>query len=169
MIHSRIVHALCVAALAAALGAQAQSTIYRWVDKNGKVHFSDSPPADTSNVTQQRMGGGYVDDSQLPYATQQAMKKSPVTLFVSNDCGELCAQGRELLNRRGIPFSERNAQANAGDAEALRKLIGELQVPVLLVGESSLKGYSEETWQSALDGAGYPRTRLPRPATAPQR
>ena len=31
------------AALAGALLAQAQSNVYRWTDKDGKVQFSDSP------------------------------------------------------------------------------------------------------------------------------
>jgi len=29
------------------------------------------------------------------------------------------------------------------------------------VGEQKVKGYDEDTWNSALDSAGYPRTRLP--------
>ena len=73
---------------------------------------------------------------------------------------------RSLLSNRGIPFAERNAEANPTDAEALRKLVGELRVPVLVIGENTLKGYEESTWQSALDTAGYPRTRLPNQPTA---
>ena len=155
--------AMALVALAIAASAvQAQTNVHRWVDKDGKVHFSDTPPPkDAREATQKRFGGGPGDEGQMPYATQLAMKKSPVTLYTSSDCGELCAQGRELLSRRGIPFSERNAQANAADAEALKKIVGALQVPVLMVGDNALKGYSEETWQAALDGAGYPRTRLP--------
>jgi hypothetical protein len=44
-----------------------------------------------------------------------------------------------------------------------------MQVPVLLVGDNTLKGYSEDSWNAALDAAGYPRSRLPgQPAPAPQ-
>lgn len=152
-----------VAALAATLGlhAGAQSTVYKWTDSQGKVHFSDTPPPEQAKgVTQQRMGGGDVV-SQLPYATQLAMKKSPVTLFTAPLCGDPCASGRTLLGNRGIPYSERNAQASQADADALKKLIGALQVPVLLVGNDPIKGYDESAWSSALDAAGYPRTRLP--------
>src|SRR5512141_1640326 len=95
--------ALALAACTLALDAGAQSTLYRWVDKDGKVHFSDGPPPDdAANVTQKRFGGGYVEQGQLPYATQEAMKRNPVSLFTSNNCGELCAQGRTLLSKRGI-------------------------------------------------------------------
>ncbi len=148
--------------------AVAQTSVYRWVDKDGKVHFSDTPPPkDAKNATQRTLGGGGPDASQLPYATQMAMKKSPVTLFMSGDCGEPCDQGRELLSRRGVPYTQRNAQANAADTEALKKASGALQVPVLLVGESVLRGYSEESWAAALDSAGYPRSRLPGQPPAP--
>jgi glutaredoxin len=90
-----------------------------------------------------------------------AMKSNPVTLYVSNTCGELCSDGRQLLANRGIPYTEKNAQENPEDTEKLRALVGALQVPVLLVGTRPIKGFSENTWHSALDSAGYPRTKLP--------
>jgi glutaredoxin len=154
--------ALAVAACVAAGAAWAQSSVYRWVDKDGKVHFSsEPPPSDAQNVTEKRMGGGNTAAGQLPYATQMAMKSNPVTLYVSNSCGDYCAQARQLLANRGIPYTEKNAEASPEDTEKLRELIGALQVPVLLVGKTPHKGFAENTWQSALDGAGYPRTRLP--------
>lgn len=154
--------ALAAAALLLPALAHAQANVYRWVDKSGKVHYSDTPPQEPQKeLTQKRVGGGYTESSQLPYATQIAMQKSPVVLYTGGDCGDPCRQGRELLSRRGIPFSERDAQANADDAEALKKLVGGMDVPVLTVGASKVKGFEEGAWHSALDGAGYPRTALP--------
>ena len=154
--------ALALAACAVAATAFAQSSVYKWVDKDGKVHYSsEPPPSDAANVTQRRMGGGGADEGQLPFATQQAMKSSPVTLYVSNNCGDLCSDGRALLQNRGIPYSERNAETNPEDTEKLRSLIGSLSVPLLTVGDQKVKGFNESTWNSALDSAGYPRTKLP--------
>jgi arsenate reductase-like glutaredoxin family protein len=176
MISGRIITVMCAAALAAALTAEAQTNVYRWVDKDGKVHFSDSPPPpEVKESTTRRMGGGGAPDAQLPFTTREAMKRHPITLFTSPNCGELCANGRALLSRRGIPFSERDAESTREDAERVKALIGGLQVPVLLVGDRALKGYNEETWNAALDGAGYARAPLPgqsappvaRPAPAP--
>jgi len=156
-----IAGAVLAAALAAGLGVQAQTNVYRWTDKDGKIHFSDTPPPEEAKgVTQKRMGGGY-DQSQLPYATQVAMKRNPVTFFVSTQCGEPCAKGRALLANRGVPFSERDAQANPADAEALRKASGALVVPFLLAGDTKIKGFDEASWNAALDAAGYPQGRLP--------
>jgi glutaredoxin len=157
---STLVGAFLVGALLAPPEAGAQTNVYRWVDKDGKVQFSDTPPADDAkNLSQKRMGGGG-DDVQLPFATQAAMRRNPVTLFAAPECGVPCAQGRDLLAKRGVPFAERNA-ANAAEAEAVEKLTGIRQVPVLLIGERVVKGFNEDTWAGALDEAGYPRTRLP--------
>src|SRR5438067_876552 len=92
---------LCFAAVLCAAQASAQSNVYRWVDKDGKVHFSDTPPApaEARESAQKRMGGGYVEE-QFPYAVREAMKSHPVTVYMSSDCGEPCAQGRELVSNR---------------------------------------------------------------------
>ena len=154
--------AAAIAACMLVCAAQAQTSVYRWVDKDGKVHFSsEPPPPDAANVTEKRMGGGGAAEGQLPYATQQAMKTNPVTLYVSNKCGDYCSEGRALLTNRGIPYTERNAEASPEDAEKLKQLIGALQVPVLVVGDKPVKGFAPGTWNSALDSAGYPRTKLP--------
>jgi glutaredoxin len=159
---SMTIRLLCVAAALAVAGAQAQSTVYRWVDKDGKVQFTDAPPpADATSVTRKLMGGGQVDESQLPYATQVAAKRHPVTLYTGTSCGDLCDQARSLLSNRGVPFAEKNAETNRADAEALQKLAGSRSVPLLVVGESTVMGFDEGSWSAALDRAGYARTRLP--------
>ncbi len=152
--------------LGCALGAAAQTSVYRWVDKDGKVHFGDAPPpADAKSVEQKRVGKGPVDPD-LPYATLVASRRSPVTLYVAAGCGEPCNSARDLLGRRGIPYGIRDPLVNAADAEALTKLAGKLEIPVLVVGGAHVKGFEEGQWQSALDEAGYPRE-LPPGARAP--
>jgi hypothetical protein len=77
---------LAAMALVAGAAAHAATNVYRWVDSQGKVHFSDTPPpVEAQSVSQKRMGGGYVEESNLPYATQVAMKRNPVTLFTAKD------------------------------------------------------------------------------------
>lgn len=162
----RIAAALATAACACALGAIAQSTVYRWVDKDGKVQFSDvPPPKEAKDVIQKRVGNAVEPD--LPYATQQAARRNPVTLYTAASCGDPCKRARELLSRRGVPYAERDPQLSERDAKTLTNLIGGLEVPVLLVGANPVKGYEEGEWNAALDTAGYPRS-LPPGVRAPQ-
>ncbi|MGZ5087897.1 MAG: glutaredoxin domain-containing protein, partial [Usitatibacter sp.] len=163
--------ALCIFAvsLAAPLLAGAQSTVYRWVDKDGKVQFSDAPPPpDAKDATQRRLGGGDVEPTPLPYATQAAAKRNPVSLYTATSCADACSRARDYLSERGIPFTEHDAQANPADRAALKDLIGSYQVPVLVVGTAKVKGFEEGLWSASLDEAGYPSTRLPgQPPTRP--
>ena len=48
------------------------------------------------------------------------------------------------------------------DSDALQKLTGGREMPVLAIGGQQLKGLTPDTWNSYLDLAGYPReSRLP--------
>jgi glutaredoxin len=164
----RLMWMLLVSVAGAAILAQAQ-TVYRWVDKDGKVQYSDTPPpADAKSSQQKRFGGGTAVDEQVPYAVQMAIQKNPVSVYITG-CGELCTGARELLAKRGIPYTERDPQNNTTDAEALRKLVGSLEVPVLVVGENSVKGFREASWNSALDAGGYPRVNPFTKAPAPKK
>jgi len=138
------------------------ANLYRWVDAEGKVHYTDQPPpVSAKNVQQKDFGGNVIEGDQMPYATQMAAKRYPVVLYASN-CGEACNLAREHLKKRGIPYTAKNPETPA-DSEALKKLIGGLEVPVLVVGNTSpQKGYEAGAWDAALDAAGYPKSAVVR-------
>ncbi len=145
---------LAVLLLAAATAA-AQQTLYRWVDKEGRVHYTDTPPpAEAQQQERKKMGGG-AEAAALPFAVRQAASRYPVTLY-AGDCGEVCDQARKLLEGRGIPYTEKDGRLPAEQAE-LKKLAGAAEVPVLKVGGQVLKGFEATQWHLTLDAAGYPR------------
>lgn len=149
--------ALLALVLAAAMPAWGGS-LYRWMDAEGRVHYTDSPPPPgAKNVSEKKLSAGAAESSSAALATQQAAKKNPVVLYTSPDCGPPCDSAREYLARRGIPHATRDPRTPEG-AEALRKLIGGLEVPVLVVGNATpLKGYEPGAWDVVLDLAGYPK------------
>lgn len=158
---------LLIAILLTATTVQA-AQLYRWVDDKGRVEWRDTPPpASAKTVERRSVGGSVIQTSGMPFSVQQAVKSFPVTLYVT-DCGEGCSKARAHLNRRGLPYTEKNPQA---DMEAYKKLTGgSLEIPLLLIGREQLRGYEEGTWDAALDAAGYPRSvavRPPSPAPAP--
>ena len=150
--------ALSFAAIAAA-GQVCAAQLYRWVDEKGRIEWRDTPPPpEAKNVEQRTMGGGNtIQTSTLPYSVQQAVKSHPVTLWAF-DCGEPCTVARSHLAKRGVPHTERNAMK---ERDALSKATGGTDVPVLVVGTRTIKGYTEGDWDAALDAAGYPRTPPP--------
>ena len=97
---------------------------------------------------------------------QQAVKKFPVTLY-EYDCGELCNNARNFLAKRGVPYSEKNPQQPA-EQEVFKQLTnGGMEIPLLLIGKQTIKGFQEGEWNSALDAAGYSRNAAPTKATKP--
>ena len=149
---------LLALAMALAAGSPSAAQLYRWVDEKGNVEWRDTPPPpNAKHVEQRNVGSNTIQTSTLPYSLQQAVKNFPVTLWIY-DCGETCTQARTHLARRGVPYTERNAQK---EAEALKKLTGSYGVPVLYVGSTKLSGYLDTAWDAALDHAGYPRTPPP--------
>jgi hypothetical protein len=148
---------LLLAILAGTAGAQT----YRWIDKQGQVHYTDKPPApgEAAKVEQKRMVQLGADQT-VGYALRQAMADHPVTLFTQSGCGEICKIGREHLNKRGVPFTEKAGNSDE-DIAALRAVSSDLGVPVLVVGRKVAKGYLAGDWDELLDGAGYPKTGKP--------
>lgn len=144
--------------LACSAGPLAAAQLYRWVDDKGNVEYRDTPPpAGAKSVERRDVSPNTIETSSLPYSVQQAVKRNPVTLW-AYDCGDPCAQARAHLAKRGVPHTERNPQKEPG---AMQKATGGHDVPVLVVGSNTLKGYLESAWDSALDSAGYPRTPPP--------
>jgi len=165
---SRILAALLATLFASAASAQ----LYRWVDQNGKVHYTDTPPQPAAaRAVEKRKPSGSVVDGVAPYAVQQAAKTFPVTLYSAATCETPCKDARDLLAKRGVPYSE-VAISEQKQLDELKRISGGDEVPVLVVGKSVIKGFEAGSYNGALDTAGYPlnapstAARAPKPAEA---
>ncbi len=143
--------------LAFAAGAVSAQQVYRHVDRNGRVSFSDQPAA---AGTQPATAGGAApaegSAAGLPYELQQVVQRYPVVLYTGEECAP-CDTGRSLLATRGVPFSERQVRTPA-DTEALQRLSGQSALPLLSIGTQQLKGFSDGEWSRYLDAAGYAKS-----------
>jgi glutaredoxin len=155
----------------AAVSASAQG-VYRIVGPDGRVTFSDQPPATADARAVGSTGASSAPDNaaQLPFQLRQVVARYPVTLYTAKECAP-CNSGRNLLNARGIPYTEKLINTPE-DGDALKRLSGEASLPFLTIGGQQIKGYSDTEWTQFLDAAGYPKTSaLPgnyrRPAPAP--
>jgi glutaredoxin len=152
-----LVCGVAAALIAACAAAQAQQ-VYRYVDKDGRVIYTDrAPPSDSKEVQAKRLSPNFIENNDVPVATAQAAQRFPVTLYTFA-CGTVCQNAESLLNRRGIPFSTVNVEDQKG-AELLLKLTGAQQAPVLQLGDKLMaKGFNEARWTAMLDDAGYPKS-----------
>lgn len=144
--------------LAATLAPSAMGQqVYRIVGPDGRVTFSDRPPAEPNAkaTTKAISGGGSASTAALPFELRQAANQYPVTLYTGPSCLP-CVNGRNFLTGRGIPFAERTITTNE-DIEAVKRLGGAATLPLLTIGGQQLRGYSQTEWTQFLDAAGYPK------------
>ena len=137
------------------LGAQVQAEAYRWTDPvTGRTVISDLPPP--GNVKQTRKTQDTTPTSEgRSFALQRAMAKFPVTLYTAPDCSDYCAQARQLLKGRGIPFTEKVLKTAEDIAEA-KAAFGDAFVPLLKVGRQNVRGFDAASYNNLLDLAEYP-------------
>lgn len=151
--------ALALALAAAFAGNVGAAKVYQWTDEQGRVQYSDRPPANAP-AQEKRVFAGNPD--QTPgYAVRRASEDFPVTLYTSANCGALCDNARNLLGERGIPFVEK-VLATAEDGQAFEAVFGAApKVPAATVGREKLSGFSARSWNELLDLAGYPKANTP--------
>ncbi len=141
--------------------------LYQWKDAQGRMVYSDQPPPPSARSAQQKSFKGNVIDDNESYVAKIAREKYPVTLYASA-CGVPCDMARQLLAERGVPYSSKDPQASAEAQADLRKLTGNLSVPVIVVGVDRIDGFEAGQWQAMLDRAGYPKSAPPGRKPAPQ-
>jgi hypothetical protein len=160
-ISARSLTAFALLLLISGLAAAQVQQVYRYIDVDGRVVYSDKPPpASAKDAQAKRIGGNSIETSELSFATQQAQERYPVTLFTFS-CGVICDTAQGVLNKRGVPHTVIDVSQGDG-AERLKKLSGGLDAPTMQVGDQYATGFNEGKWQGMLTDAGYPKTPPPR-------
>lgn len=131
---------------------------YRWIDDKGRVQYTDTPPPASAKGVQRKDFGskpGGAPESAQSSALAAAVKSHPIRLYTIEDCAVGCAEARNHLNKRGVPFTE----VRVSDEKSRRELIkisGGTYVPVIWVGRRVHMGFGAEDYDNILDVAGYP-------------
>lgn len=130
--------------LLASISLPAQAGLNKWVDENGKVHYSDSPPANTKvetvrNVTGKGQESAPVDYSSKSYSQreaelkksrqekQEASEKSAREAAQQQARKQSCAAARENLRAlesgtRLVTYDENGEKRFLDDAERARRM-----------------------------------------------
>lgn len=146
-----LLYAAVSVTLLAAGSVAGEDKMYKWVDEDGNVTYQDRPPPDESGQVQTFQQ----PSSQSPEGT--AFPDVAVTLYSIEQC-DACDLVRKLLNERGMPFTEKDADNDAEIQAELKEAAGKLSVPVLVIGDEALTGYNKELILNELEEAGFPTT-----------
>jgi glutaredoxin len=138
------------------LSAAQAAPLYKWVDSQGRVSYHDRPPPEGSDYRVEkktlRSGENTTD--------QQTRSEIPVILYSAPKCAS-CDLARIYLDKRKVPYTEKNVESNLKLQEELKQKTGSLSVPTIMVGTKVMNGYLESLLEGELDAAGYPKIGAP--------
>lgn len=154
----RIGSLLLICTFAAQAAVAQQSTLYKSVGPDGKVSYSDKPPAD--GRVEKTMKFDNLPSSPLPPALQAQLPRAsqppsgtnlapaprgaPVTLFSATWC-VYCKVAKNHLRARAVAFQEFDVDTPNGRV-ALARAGGGNALPIMLVGSQRVNGYSEQAY-----------------------
>ncbi len=137
---------VCLLIISAASVASAAQKMYKWVDEQGNVTYQDRPPPTGVQV---------LEEYQEPNAATEEEKATVAVTLYSVPICDACDLVRSILQKNGIPFTEKNAEQNAEVQKEIKDRAGQLGVPTLFIGERTLIGYNSVALRDELTAAGF--------------
>ena len=132
--------------LAFFLAFPASAGVYKWTDAQGRIHYSDSPPA-AAKTTQLRLQT-YTGPVQVSRAAEA---DSGVTIYTAEWCG-VCGRTKAFFKQNGVPFREWDVEKTEYGATKYRQLGGS-GVPLITVGSDKMTGFDArrfmELWKQS--------------------
>jgi glutaredoxin len=162
----RILLMIVLALLASGVSAVQAEKLYKWVDSQGRVTYRDQPPPEGAGFrVEEKMFGERGTARETGDETlAKIVEKYPVTLYSVPVCGS-CDLARIYLQKRKVPFNEKNLENDPELQQTLKKKVGALSAPTIMIGEKVMKGYVESILEGELDSAGYPKSEAPESST----
>ena len=107
-IPARSLTAFALLLLISGVAAAQVQQVYRYIDVDGRVVYSDKPPPPGAKDAQaKRIGGNSIETSDMSFATAQAQERYPVTLYTFA-CGNLRLRAGFDQQTRGAAYGDRH-------------------------------------------------------------
>ncbi len=144
---------LGLAAMLVCMPGSMAGTIYKWKDANGRVHIGDQPPDPSSAQQISVRVNTYKSSAVEGRENAHKSAREKVVIYTTSRCG-YCKKAKAWFRSRGVAFTEYDVE-NSNKGQRDYKKLGGSGVPIILVGEQRLNGFSEGRLGAALRKAGY--------------
>lgn len=118
--------------LLGSLSSGLHAEVYKWIDADGKPHYSDQAPEKRPAERLQLHANSYTP--------QRVAVNSRVTMYSTSWCG-YCKKARLYFRANRIAFTELDIEKNH-QAKRQYDRLGGRGVPLILVGERRMSGFS---------------------------
>jgi glutaredoxin len=146
-------------------GSPTSAQIYKWMDKDGNIRFSDAPPPKGVKAEKQRVrestessaGGegqerptGKAEPSNSPAKEKRPYGDITVLMYMTDWC-PYCRKARETLNSLGVNLIEYNIDKDKEKREEMKQKGGTGGVPFMDIEGITIRGYSAEAIKAAVE------------------
>ena len=115
----------------------AYGEIYKWRDKQGKIHFGDRKPSQLNAEELKLKINSY---TSVTYDVSMFDAGQNVVIYTAEWCG-YCKKAKKYFKRNHIAYTEYDIEKNAS-AKKRYQAMGATSVPVILVGKKRMNGFS---------------------------
>ncbi len=153
--NQRFVRILLIALFSHSFMSAATAEIYRWVDDQGRIHFSDQPPLTQKSETIELpeittyqgvsvadMGGAVVNEKS---ASKLKLNNKKVVMYSAEWCG-VCTKAKKYFRKKKIPFTEYDIDKSKKARKDFKKMKA-TGVPVILVGKKRMNGFNAKKFE----------------------
>lgn len=149
--------------LAVGVVCSAQAGVYRWTDAQGRTHFSDTPPVGKTSRALDLPSNTVASPRPVAPAARgippapgvQAARPLPrVVIYTATWCG-YCRAAKATLAQRHVPYTEFDVETSRQGQRDYEQM-GSPGVPITLIGDRAVYGYTLGQFNAALSSAGYP-------------
>jgi glutaredoxin len=132
------------------------TTLYKWVDADGKISYQDRPPPKNAKILEER-------EINAPETTAPILDGVPVVIYTLDNCVR-CDEVITWMTARGVPIEQRPLQEDREAQRQILELSNGLSAPTLFIDDKFVTDTSEASMLTALRDAEYNLV-LPEPDT----
>ena len=133
--------------------------IYKWRDKDGKLHFGNAPPSSVEKVEEidapdsvQTYSSPDINTPQnyeYKKTKQKARTSNSVEIYTTSWCG-YCKKAISFLRSNGISYQEYDIEKSRVAKARMKSLGGSGGVPFAVINGNTVSGFSRESYKRAL-------------------
>jgi len=116
--------------------------IFKWTGENGKVYFSDTKPRHLQSSEVKLKISTY---KNVSYDKSLFNTGKKVVMYSTSWCA-YCKKAKKYFKEQGIRFTEYDIEKNLMAKRRYKKM-GAKGVPVILVGNARMNGFSEKGFE----------------------
>lgn len=126
----------------------ANSEIFKWVDENGKSHFTDTPPPNTKTEEVTLKINTYTAAEITPLI-ERLGKPDKVVIYSAEWC-KICDRAKKYFKKNNIAYISYDIEKSRTGKIDYKLLRGKA-VPIIIVGKKRMNGFSASKFAKLYD------------------